>query len=180
MKRYDDDIQAINLFPPGKVFRLMYDSTTDRMRILAKSQTLFNELREVFTYKNAAAFFSQQHGYKGQPYKYSVNGFGFFEPGLMWDIVDWIKTQYGTGAVIAISKPCSEYIKDWLTPLSRFKNDRFRLDELAEDSGRNELIRQEMARLLDEGVPEDEIKLPPVIYMREYQRKGAEALFFDA
>jgi hypothetical protein len=34
---------------------------------------------------------------------YSVNRFGYFLPSLLFDVLDWIKTQYGSLQYVAVS-----------------------------------------------------------------------------
>ena len=102
-EQYIDDFKKIEAFPYGKLFRLTYDSDGDMLRIIAKNQTILDELVEAFTVDNPAAFYSQQYGYSGEPKLYNVNPFGYFLPGLLFDVLEWIKTQYGSLQYLAVS-----------------------------------------------------------------------------
>lgn len=102
-EQYRDDFKKIEAFPHGKLFRLTYDSDGDMLRVIAKNQTILDELVEAFTVDNPAAFYSQQYGYSGEPKLYNVNPFGYFLPGLLFDVLEWIKTQYGSLQYLAVS-----------------------------------------------------------------------------
>lgn len=58
-EQYRDDFKKIEDFPRGKLFRLTYDSDGDMLRVIAKNQTILDELVEAFTVDNPAAFYSQ-------------------------------------------------------------------------------------------------------------------------
>lgn len=58
-EQYKDDLQKIDVFPPGKLFRITYDPDGNLLRIIAKTQTLLDELVEAFSVDNPNAFFSQ-------------------------------------------------------------------------------------------------------------------------
>jgi hypothetical protein len=137
MDQYSDDLDKIEVFPQGKVFRVLYDGVMRCLRVVARTRDAFEELRNVFSVENKSAFFSQQYGYRGEPRLYNINKFGFFLPGLVYDILQWIKTQYGTLNVVAISKNCSRYLSDELKPLRSRLSSRFELSNIANDSGVN-------------------------------------------
>ena len=102
-EQYIDDLKKREAVPHGKLCRLTYDSDGDMLRIIAKNQTILDELVEAFTVDNPAAFYSQQYGYSGEPKLYNVNPFGYFLPGLLFDVLEWIKTQYGSLRYLAVS-----------------------------------------------------------------------------
>ena len=137
MDQYFDDLDKIEVFPQGKVFRVLYDGVMRCLRVVARTRDAFEELRNAFSVENKSAFFSQQYGYRGEPRLYNINKFGFFLPGLVYDILQWIKTQYGTLNVVAISKNCSRYLSDELKPLRSRLSSRFELSNIANDSGVN-------------------------------------------
>lgn len=58
-EQYRDDFKKIETFPYGKLFRLTYDSDGDMLRVIAKNQTILDELVEAFTVDNPTAFYSQ-------------------------------------------------------------------------------------------------------------------------
>ena len=136
-EQYIDDFKKIEAFPHGKLFRLTYDSDGDMLRIIAKNQTILDELVEAFTVDNPAAFYSQQYGYAGEPKLYNVNPFGYFSSGLLFDILEWIKTQYGSLRYLAVSAQCANYIADFVKPLERYITNQFEITDLIDDVGTN-------------------------------------------
>lgn len=58
-EQYRDDFKKIETFPHGRLFRLTYDSDGDMLRVIAKNQTILDELVEAFTVDNPTAFYSQ-------------------------------------------------------------------------------------------------------------------------
>jgi hypothetical protein len=67
-------------------------------------------LRNAFSVDNSAAFFVSRYGYKTELKKYAINKFGYFSSGLLFEILEWIKDNFGSLAVVAISKNCNSYI----------------------------------------------------------------------
>lgn len=57
-EQYKDDFEKIEVFPNGKLFRLTYDPDGNMLRVIAKNQTILDELVEAFTVDNPAAFYS--------------------------------------------------------------------------------------------------------------------------
>lgn len=168
---YADDLNRIDVFPWGKTFRLSYDKVVNSLRIVAKNRDCLEELRQAFSVENKAAFFSKQYGYHSDPRLYNINQFGFFPSGLVYEILGWIRTQYGTLDCVAISKNCNAYMNDVLKPLkTRFADEKnaFKISNVSEDTGRNAEIRNRMAAG-ESGLHEFE--------MRDYQRNAVEALF---
>lgn len=134
-EQYIDDFKKIEAFPHGKLFRLTYDSDGDMLRIIAKNQTILDELVEAFTVDNPSAFYSQQYGYAGEPKLYNVNPFGYFLSGLLFDVLEWIKTQYGSLRYLAVSAQCANYIADFVKPLERYITNQFEITDLVDDVG---------------------------------------------
>lgn len=161
-ERYADDLNAIDVFPKGKLFRITFDPVIGTLRVLAKTRDMLDELRETFSVENKAAFFSRQYGYRGEARLYNVNQFGYFQSGLVYDVLAWIKTQYGSLDAVAVSKQCAAYMSEFLKPLrSAFGGSKFDIDNISDDSGAN------AAR------PGREMSLRP------YQRAAVEAVLFD-
>ena len=100
---YRDNFKKVQVFPDGKLFRLTYDPDGDMLRVMAKAQTMLDELVEAFSTENPSAFYSRQYGYAGEPRLYNVNQFGYFLPGLLFEVLEWIKTQYGSLKCLAVS-----------------------------------------------------------------------------
>lgn len=124
----------------GKIFRLTYDVGVDSLRIIAKSKDDLDDLRDAFSITNPGAFFSKQYGYKADAKIYNINKFGFFYSGLVYDILNWVKTNYGTLQPVAISANCQKYISDILMPLKGKILDKFSVYNISDDSGRNSEI----------------------------------------
>ena len=110
--------------------------------MICRDNSAFEELREAFSVKNDAAFFSERYGYQAKERLYAINNFGFFLPGLLFEVLSWIKTQYGGLSCIAMSTNCKKYIDDFLLPLKHIIKDRFEISNVSDDTGRNnELVR---------------------------------------
>jgi hypothetical protein len=101
----------------GKVFRISFDDTTMQLRVICRDHHAFDDLREAFSVKNTAAFFSERYGYKAQERLYTINKFGFFQPGMLFEVLNWIKLNYGSLSSLAMSSSCKKYIEDYLVPL---------------------------------------------------------------
>lgn len=170
LEQYADDLQKIDVFPDGKTFRVSFDSVTNCLRIVARSRDSLEELREAFSVKNEAAFFSKQYGFKGSERLYNVNQFGYFQPGLVYQILDWIKTQYGSLNPVAISKKCADYVKEVLTPLKGRVDPDFEVFNVADDSGANERARERIAAGDEKALVRD---------MRPYQDEAVRRLMSD-
>ena len=126
----------------GKLFRITYDAGTGMMRIMSRRYDAFEDIRDKFSASNDAAFFSERYGYQAKERLYAINNFGFFLPGLLFEVLSWIKTQYGGLSCIAMSTNCKKYIDDFLLPLKHIIKDRFEISNVSDDTGRNnELVR---------------------------------------
>lgn len=140
-EQYSDDLQHIEVFPNGKMFRILFDSSVGKLRIVSKSQIVFEQLRDAFSTENSAAFFVKQYGYRAEPKLYAINKFGYFGSGLVWEILKYIKQQYGDLNVVAISKQCKMFLDEQLTPLKAYVKKMSLTDwniaNIADDSGRN-------------------------------------------
>lgn len=174
-EEYSDDLNSIDVFPEGKIFRLTYDVVVGTLRIIARNRDWLEELRQVFSVENKAAFFSQQYGYKGESRLYSINQFGYFASGLVYQILEWIKTQYGSLQCVAVSKQCQSYVSNVLKPLKDLTP--FEPDNVSDDLGRNDEICREIDKLLKKGKAAEDIKLHE-FQMREYQSEAVSALLF--
>ena len=177
MNQYVDRFQSIyDAVPQGKVFRISYDDTVNQLRLICRDATAFNEIQEVFSVKNDAAFFSERYGYQAKERLYAINKFGFFSSGLLFEILSWIKSQYGSLSCVAVSQNCKKYIDDYLMPLKKQCTQKFELSNISEDTGRNNELRRKMQELLASGVPEKDIKHP--FEYRDYQEEALQQLFF--
>jgi len=175
-EQYADDFSASPVLPEGKTFRVTYDPTVGMMRLIARRGQDLEEVRKAFSVENKAAFFSQQYGYKGEPRLYNVNQFGYFQPGLVFQILEWLKDQYGTLAGVAVSKKCAAYVADVLSPLKAALAGReFEPSNVADDTGANELRRKKAA----EAATDDERAKWYEFKMRPYQREALRRMLFD-
>lgn len=145
LSKYSDNYMEIDIFPKGKIFRFMFDSKINKMRVITNSNNAFDELKSTFSTVNSTSFFAKQYGYNISPRFYEINQFGYFESGLLFEILAHIKRQYGSLDVVAISKNCKNYIEDFLKPLhnvfyEKNINGNIELFNVSEDNGRNEQL----------------------------------------
>ena len=130
------------------------------MKLLARSKDAFEELRDAFSVENQQAFFTRQYGYAPESKKYAINKFGYFRSGLVFEILNWIKTHYGDLSFLAMSGNCIKYINEQLKPLKGSAVENVEVKNISEYSGRNK-------QLTDEG-------RKPYTF-RDYQMKSIEA-----
>ena len=141
LEKYADDLQQIEAFPNGKLFRLLFDSSVGKLRIVSRSYDAFEHLRDAFSAENSAAFFVKQYGYRAEPKVYAINKFGYFGSGLVWEVLKYLKQQYGDLSQVAISKQCKMFLDEQMTPLKAYVKkmqlDNWTIANIADDSGRN-------------------------------------------
>ena len=163
--------------PDGKVFRLVFDSTTRNFRLICRDNSALDEIRKAFSVKNDAAFFAERYGYKSDEFLYAINRFGFFAPGLLFDVLQWIKDAYGSAKPIAMSQNCKDYIDDYLVPLKKLVKTEFAISNISEDTGRNNELRRIRQQQLSQGVPEKKCASP--FEFRDYQEEAIKKLVFS-
>lgn len=182
LEKYADDLNQIELFPDGKRFRLTFDPTVGKMRLLARKADDLEEIRDEFRVDNNAAFFAQAYGYRAEHYLYAVNKFGYFSAGMAFEVFNCIKTIYGSLSCIAISKNCLGYLDTYLRPLkatlSAVDKSAFVVPNVAEDSGRNNELRNMAAKLAAEGKADQAAKCRPYEF-RDYQVNAIKYLLFS-
>lgn len=143
LEEYSDDLQHIEVYPKGKLFRLTFDSKVHEFRLLCSNYNILEEIRDAFSAQNKAMFFIKQYGYKAESKVYIINKFGYFMPGLLFEILAWIKENFSDLSCLAISNNCKNYIYNYITPLKSLITENFKIYNIAEDLGRNnELKRQ--------------------------------------
>lgn len=142
-EEYSDDLTAIEIYPQGKIFRISYDSTVREFRLFCKEYSLLTELREAFSSSNSAAFFAKQYGYHVEDKIYEINKFGYFAPGFLFQILNWIKQNFQDMSCIVMSDGCKKYIRDYVTPLKSQITSDFKLYNMAEDLGRNNELKRD-------------------------------------
>lgn len=165
LEEYIDKFNTIyEALPEGKVFRIVFDNTIKCFRVICRDHEAFDQLQEAFSVKNDAAFFSERYGYKAKERLYAINKFGFFAVGLLFEVLKWIKMNYGGLSCIAISQKCKKYIDEYLQPMKKHICNGFDIPNISDDSGRNnELIKLGKHKF----------------EFREYQQQSIEALLFD-
>lgn len=142
-EEYSDDLTAIEIYPQGKIFRISYDSAVREFRLFCKDYSLLTELREAFSSSNSAAFFAKQYGYHVADKIYEINKFGYFAPGFLFQILNWIKQNFQDMSCIVMSDGCKKYIRDYITPLKSQITSDFKLYNMAEDLGRNNELKRD-------------------------------------
>ncbi len=160
-----NDVQNIELFPDGKIFRIQFDSSVRKLKIICKKYELLEELRNAFSAPNGSSFFMSQYGYKTESKLYAINKFGYFGCGLIFEILQYIKENYNSLAVLAISNNCKMYIDEHITPLKTVLQGKEKvIYNISTDVGRN----NELAK---NGKPE--------FQYREYQENSVRYLLYN-
>lgn len=161
-----DDSPNIEVFPEGKLFRISFDSTLNRMRLRCFNFKEMDEIMKVYSDVNPASFFMKQYGYNVDNRLYVINKFGYFPSGFFFEIVRYIKRQYGSTSVIALSENTKRYISERLIPLKKILEGKtFGISNVSEDSGRNIEL-------------EEEGKNP--FLFRDYQEESIRQLIFSS
>jgi hypothetical protein len=122
LEQYSDANLNEELFPEGKVCRIMFDNVQLKWRILFRDRFQFEELYNAFSVPNPAAFFTSIYGYNTNKNFYLVNNFGFFDVGFIFEIFKYIKTKFGSLDVVAMSRPAKTFMKTFLLPLKGFSD----------------------------------------------------------
>lgn len=125
-EQYVDDFLDEEMFPSGKCFRIVFDPVTAKFRLLAKAHSDLEKIVDAFSTFNNASFFTRQYGFDTENKVYSVNKFGYFSIGLVFEVLNYIKREYGSFNEIALSNNVKRFIVDYLMPLKHFAKDRDR------------------------------------------------------
>lgn len=130
-------------FPSGKLFRISYSSLYNNLKLECRNSYDIGLITEAFSDTNPNAFFMRQYGYD-VPQKVSViNQFGFFQPGLFFEVVKFIKTMFGSSDCIALSDEMKNYIVDYIVPLKKvLPKGGFEVSNISDDSGRNDELEK--------------------------------------
>ena len=175
--KYKDSFKTYyEQFPGKKLFRLQVDDVTKSLRITSSREDLFLELQKAFSVDNPGAFYSERYGYAAAKKLFAINKFGYFAPGLVKDILDWIKLQYGSLDCVAVSQNCAQFINEYMTPLKSVLKDQTEISNIAEDVGRNDELRRLREKQLAQGIPEKECVHP--FEYREYQEEAVKSLLY--
>ena len=114
---FDDNTE---LFPDGKLYRILYDNITRKMQVICRDAYDRRKLVDEFSDENPAHFFTRQYGMATHERIYAVNEYGYFRPGLVFDVLRYIKEHHGNLTCVAISRDVLEYINTNLKPLKDF------------------------------------------------------------
>ena len=130
-------------FTGRTLFRIIYDQTTRQFRCLTRNIRLLDDLQKAFKAENPSAFFMKQYGYDVDPDVFFVNSLGLFPLGLIFDVIKFITTSYGNIEVLSMSECAKRVIMTCLRPLnpaSRNIGEDWVPDNIADDSGANDII----------------------------------------
>ena len=163
-EQYTDNLLNEDLFPSGKIFRIIFDNVTNKFRILAKSHNDLDKIVESFSTINSSSFFSKQYGFSTENKNYSINKFGYFSIGLIFEVFNYIKREYGTLNVVAISKNVKQFIIDILMPLKKFSLNRdrnlFKISNISEKYNLRDYQISAIKSLIFDGCGRGLIELP--------------------
>lgn len=143
---YEDE-EGIEKLPFGKLFRISYNSTTNNMLLTCYNKNDLEKIIELYSDTNPSYFYMKQYGYVVEKKISVINSFGYFPCGFFFEIINYIKIQYGSLNVLALSSNFKKFLNDKLMPLREYFNSNnikeIKIFNISEDSGRNkELISQ--------------------------------------
>lgn len=160
------DVERHDFIPDGKMFRILFDANLNMMRVICSSPRIFECMRDAFSDTNNSYFYVSMHGYDIDKKVYLINQFGYFKPGLFFDVISYILTNFKNPDLVYMSEQCRDYVKEYLVPLKRFvkmyDRDSFEIPNICEDSGSNSKKPKEKR-----------------IYPRDYQVEAVRRAIFD-
>lgn len=127
LKEYSDNTISDDFLPTGKRFRIAFDADQVKWRILSDSPHEFEKLINTFSVPNPSAFYSKVYGFNTSKNLYIVNKFGYFPVGLIFEVLKYIKNEYGTTDVVVMSNNAKRFLKDYLLPIKSFIEDKDKL-----------------------------------------------------
>lgn len=129
------------------------------MRVLCSDRRVFECLRDAFSDDNDAAFYVAMHGFSIDEKVYLVNQFGYFRPGLLFEILSYIRTNFGDLSCVHMSEQCRDYVNEYLTPFRRYLkgvgSDGFDVLNIADETvnvGRPEVERLKLRDYQEEAI----------------------------
>ena len=122
-KYIDSDCQT-DFFPPGKLYRIQFDNVQFKWRIFAKYNSDLEAIINAFKAPNPTAFYSKMYGFEADKYLYSINMFGFFSIGLIFEVLSYIARIHGSVSCVEVSKQAQLFLNDYLLPLKKFADSR--------------------------------------------------------
>ena len=103
----------------NKIFKLVYDKTVRQLRLFCSSQSDLQPIIENFSCPNPASFFVKQYGYNVPATISVINVFGYFPIGLVFEVLNYIKTLYGDLSCLSCDKETAEIITNKVQPLKK-------------------------------------------------------------
>ena len=76
-----------------KIFRIVWDEVSKKLRLLAKDRRDLDMIIDYFSDTNPASLFVKQYGYSVPSRVSVINQFGYFEIGLIFEVLKYIKTH---------------------------------------------------------------------------------------
>lgn len=163
-EQYIDNFIDDELFPNGKIFRIVFDNVTAKFRILAKSRQDLSDIVDAFSTTNTASFFTRQYGFNTESKNYTVNKFGYFSIGLIFEMFNYIKREFGSLECLELSKNVKRFIVDQLMPLKRFSSshdrEKFAVSNISEKYQLREYQTNAIKSLIFDGCGRGLIELP--------------------
>lgn len=123
--RYSD-VSSGDSIPDGKSFRILFDPNLNMMRVICAEPKIFEFMRDAFSSQNDAAFYMSMHGYSIDQKVYLINPFGYFKPGMLFEILEYIRNHFGNLSCVYMSEQCRDYVSDYLTPMRRYIGNQLR------------------------------------------------------
>lgn len=120
-----------------KIFRIVWDEVSKKLRLLAKDRRDLDMVIDYFSDTNPASFFVKQYGYSVPTRVSVINQFGYFEIGLVFEVLKYIKTLYGSFSGLDIDKDTYQLIKERTEPYSGYVQshpiDEFVISNISKD-----------------------------------------------
>jgi len=127
MSQYDSDVEQLGYDNPGKRIFIVYESQRLCLRILCRNSNDLDEITSNFREIDTSSFYTQRFSSKSiENYRYSVSPFGYFQPGLLRDLLEFLKTNsivnpFGEplSCFVCISSGVMRFMNEWLFPLNQ-------------------------------------------------------------
>ena len=131
-----------------------------KMRIFCFNNEDMKSLIRAFSDENPTCFFKSMYGYQDSYTISPISTFGYFPPGLVFEILKYLKLRYGNLSILAVSPECKSFIDEKLRPLgkysSKFDPDAFEVSNIADRTINHDLPEEK--RLSLRGYQEEMIK----------------------
>lgn len=121
-QRYVDDMDDLMYSNPNYGFYVGFDSQQLMFRLMARDAVKLDRVVRKFREVDQSSFFT---GRRDPVYLYAVSPFGFFPPGLLFDVLGFIQrdfefnpTNLPVGKMVLIGPKAKSYVYDYLVPLA--------------------------------------------------------------